>query len=136
MTPITDFHHRLMPADTVRAVTYHDTNSITRSPSPDIPSCGSSEVAEDFAFSQVSYPSVRDSARVLRDVGDLSEDETERIFNSLEEKGIMTVDQASYAPDSVFEDAGIRPWLVEYFREECRRDELVAEGHGVSAPRM
>ena len=62
--------------------------------------------------------------------------QVEKIYCDLEKIRIFTVDQVSVVDDHYLEmEVCIPPTLISSFREECRRDEMCAEGYGVSAPR-
>lgn len=117
-----------MSADTNSPI-HHDDNSLMRSLSR--------TQSRDSSEDQVTYPALRDNTRILRNIGGLSPNEVDRIYGLLEEKGIHTVDQmGTHVDNEVLEDMGIPSGLIDMFREECRRDELFAEGRQCfSAPR-
>ena len=81
---------------------------------------------------ELKYPIIRDNISVLYD--HLTSEEVEQVYVELEKKGIITVDGIALMDDRVLEAAGIPLHLVSLFREECRCEELIAEGFGVSAP--
>ena len=63
--------------------------------------------------------------------------QVEKIYHDLEKIRIFTVNQVSVVDDHYLEmEVRIPPTLISSFREECRQDEMCAEGYGVSAPRV
>ena len=81
---------------------------------------------------ELEYPIIWGNISILYD--HLTGEEVERVHVELEKKGIITVDGIALVDDRVLEAAGIPFHLVSLFREECRREELIAEGFGISAP--
>lgn len=86
----------------------------------------------------MTYPSVRKSTTALSSpASSLTIGQRENIYRALEIIGIFTVDQVSAVDNHYLEtEVGIPPSVISLFREECRRDELCAEGYGVSCPRQ
>ena len=81
---------------------------------------------------ELKYPIIWNNISILYD--HLTSEEVEQVYVELEKKGIITVDGIALVDDHVLEAAGIPFHLVLLFREECRCEELIAEGFGVSAP--
>ena len=86
---------------------------------------------------EITYPSIREASTILSDpASGLTIGQVEKIYCALEKIGIFTVDQVGAVDDHYLEmEVGIPMAVVSSFREECRRDEIDAEGYGVSAPR-
>lgn len=85
---------------------------------------------------EVDYPSIRESAQVLSGSrSGLTGEQVEKIFTALESMGICTVDEIRFVANDRLEDIGVPSHVIDLYKDECRRDELLAEGGGVSAPR-
>lgn len=81
---------------------------------------------------ELKYPIIQDNISVLYDR--LTGEEVEWVYVELEKKGIITVNSIALVDDHVLEAASIPFHLILLFREECRHEELITEGFGVSAP--